>query len=92
MREAILDLKRLLAGEAVAFGPTTTRLRNKGEVPTPVYMLAAGPRMIELAGEVADGAFLMVGLHPAAVRAARRVCRPELTAPAARWPTSRWCS
>jgi 5,10-methylenetetrahydromethanopterin reductase len=28
--------------------------------------------MIELAGEVADGAFLMVGLHPAAVNAARR--------------------
>jgi hypothetical protein len=28
--------------------------------------------MIELAGEVADGAFLMVGLHPAAVSAARR--------------------
>jgi len=34
-------------------------------------MLAAGPRMIELAGEVADGAFLMVGLHPASIRAAR---------------------
>jgi 5,10-methylenetetrahydromethanopterin reductase len=34
-------------------------------------MLAAGPRMIELAGEVADGAFLMVGLHPAGIRAAR---------------------
>jgi 5,10-methylenetetrahydromethanopterin reductase len=28
--------------------------------------------MIELAGEVADGAFLMVGLNPAAIRAARR--------------------
>jgi 5,10-methylenetetrahydromethanopterin reductase len=28
--------------------------------------------MIELAGEVADGAFLMVGLDPAAIRAARR--------------------
>ena len=40
--------------------------------PTPVYLLAAGPRMIELAGEVADGAFLMVGLHPAAIRAALR--------------------
>jgi 5,10-methylenetetrahydromethanopterin reductase len=37
-----------------------------------VYLLAAGPRMIELAGEVADGAFLMVGLHPASIRAARR--------------------
>ena len=28
--------------------------------------------MVELAGEVADGAFLMVGLHPDAVAAARR--------------------
>ena len=28
--------------------------------------------MIELAGEVADGAFLMVGLDPAGIRAARR--------------------
>ena len=72
MREAILGLKRLLAGEAVEFGSTSTRLRNRSAVPTPLYMLAAGPRMIELAGEVADGAFLMVGLHPAAVRAARQ--------------------
>ena len=37
-----------------------------------MYLLAAGPRMVELAGEVADGAFLMVGLHPASVAAARR--------------------
>jgi len=72
MREAIGDLRRLLAGEAVAFGPTTTKLRNIGAVPTPVYLLAAGPRMIELAGEVADGAVLFVGLHPASIRAARR--------------------
>ncbi len=72
MREAIRDLRRLLAGEEVAFGPATTRLRNRSTVPTPVFLLAAGPRMIELAGEVADGAFLMVGLHPAAIRAARR--------------------
>jgi 5,10-methylenetetrahydromethanopterin reductase len=72
MREAILDLRRLLAGEAVEFGQTSTRLRNRGTTLPPVYMLAAGPRMIELAGEVADGAFLMVGLHPASVQAARR--------------------
>ena len=71
MRDAILNLRRLLAGEDVEFGRTSTRLRNRGATPTPVYLLAAGPRMIELAGEVADGAFLMVGLHPAAVRAAR---------------------
>jgi 5,10-methylenetetrahydromethanopterin reductase len=72
MRDAILDVRRLLAGEEVGFGPTSTRLRNRSAKPTPVYLLAAGPRMVELAGEVADGAFLMVGLHPAAVRAARR--------------------
>jgi 5,10-methylenetetrahydromethanopterin reductase len=72
MREAIRDLRHLLAGEEVAFGPTVTRLRNRSATPTPVYLLAAGPRMIELAGEVADGALLFVGLHPAPVRAARR--------------------
>ena len=72
MRESIRDLRRLLAGEAVGFGPTATRLRNRSATPTPVYLLAAGPRMIELAGEMADGALLFVGLHPAAIRAARR--------------------
>ena len=66
MREAIHDIRKLLAGESVEFGPTSTRLRNASAAPTPVYLLAAGPRMIELAGEVADGAFLMVGLHSAA--------------------------
>jgi 5,10-methylenetetrahydromethanopterin reductase len=71
MRDAIGDLRHLLAGETVGFGPTATRLRNRTAAP-PVYLLAAGPRMIELAGEVADGAFLMVGLDPASIRAARR--------------------
>jgi len=72
MRDAIRDLRRLLAGEEVGFGPASTRLRNLSVTPVPVYLLAAGPRMVELAGEVADGAFLMVGLHPASVRAAFR--------------------
>ena len=43
MRDAIRDLRRLLAGEEVAFGPTSTRLRNRSTTPTPVYLLAAGP-------------------------------------------------
>jgi 5,10-methylenetetrahydromethanopterin reductase len=72
MRQAVSDLRRLLAGDTVTFGPTQSRLRNLSATPPPVYLLAAGPRMTELAGEVADGAFLMVGLHPAAIRDARR--------------------
>ena len=72
MRDALRDLRRLLAGDAVEFGPTSTRLRNHNATPTPVYLLAAGPHKIELAGEAADGALLMVGLHPASIRAALR--------------------
>lgn len=72
MREAIVAIRRLLAGESVAFDGTRSRLRNVSRPPTPVFMLAAGPRMVELAGEVADGALLLVGLHPRAVAAARR--------------------
>ena len=72
MREAVTALRRLLAGESAVFDGQTSRLLNTSRPPTPVYLLAAGPRMVELAGEVADGAVLMVGLHPEAIRAARR--------------------
>jgi 5,10-methylenetetrahydromethanopterin reductase len=74
MRRAILALRRLLAGEAASFESADERLRLRNVSPraTPVYLLAAGSRMVELAGEVADGALLMVGLHPAAIEAARR--------------------
>ena len=71
MREAVVSIKRLLAGETVAFGGTESRLRNVSPSPTPVFLTAAGPRMVELAGEVADGALLMVGLDPRAIEAAR---------------------
>ncbi len=72
MRRAVLTIRRLLRGERVEFNGVETRLRNVSEPPTPVFMTAAGPRMVELAGEVADGALLLVGLHPDAVDAARR--------------------
>lgn len=72
MREAVIGLRKLLAGEAVAFGSPPSRMRNLGATPPLVYLLAAGPRMIELAGEVADGAFVLVGLDRRAIRAARR--------------------
>ena len=72
MREAILTIRRLLRGEKVIFNGMETRMRNVSEPPTPVFMTAAGPRMMELAGEVADGALMLVGLHPQAIAAARR--------------------
>lgn len=72
LREAVVAIRRLLAGETVLFGSTQTRLRNTSRPAVPVYLLAAGPHMVELAGEVADGALLMVGLHPRSVIAARQ--------------------
>ena len=72
MRRAILTIRRLLRGGLVEFNGVETRLRNVSDKPTHVFMTAAGPRMVELAGEVADGAMLLVGLHPNAVAAARR--------------------
>ena len=72
MREAILTIRRLLRGERVEFNGVESRLRNVSDPPTPIFMTASGPRMVELAGEVADGALLLVGLHPKAVDAARR--------------------
>jgi alkanesulfonate monooxygenase SsuD/methylene tetrahydromethanopterin reductase-like flavin-dependent oxidoreductase (luciferase family) len=72
MREAIGQIRRLLAGEVESVGAGETRLRNLSPRPTPVFLLAAGPRMVELAGEVADGALLFVGLHRDAIAAARR--------------------
>jgi 5,10-methylenetetrahydromethanopterin reductase len=72
MRDAIGQIHRLLAGESETVGDEQTRLRNVSGRRTPVFLLAAGPRMTELAGEVADGALLFVGLHRDAIAAARR--------------------
>jgi 5,10-methylenetetrahydromethanopterin reductase len=72
MRQAILAMRRLLRGETVVFNGSETKLRNISDTPTPIFMTAAGPRMVELAGEVADGALMLVGLHTDSVAAARR--------------------
>ena len=71
MREAIVNIKSLLSGDTVKYGNTAGYLRNTSPTPTPVFITAAGPKMLELAGEVADGVMAMVGLDPRIVRAAK---------------------
>ena len=72
MRQTILTVRQLLSGDSVIFNGVQSHLQNTNKPPPPVYMTAAGPRMVELAGEVADGALLFVGLHPLAIAAARQ--------------------
>jgi 5,10-methylenetetrahydromethanopterin reductase len=70
MRACILALKGLLAGQTVDFNGTVGRLAYAAGRQIPVLMAASGPRAIELAGEVADGALLLVGYTPGIIAVA----------------------
>ncbi len=70
MRRCILEVKALLAGESVEYDGMTNRLDfagSDGGHGVPVLMAASGPRSLELAGEVADGALVLVGYTPGIV-------------------------
>ncbi len=65
LREYLAVLRPLLAGEAVAFEGAVYRvqlqLETSGAAPPPVLLAALGPRMLALAGSLADGAAIWLG-------------------------------
>ena len=70
MRRCIMEVKALLAGESVDYNGMTNTLDfagSDGGAGVPVLMAASGPRSLELAGEVADGALVLVGYTPGIV-------------------------
>jgi len=69
MRTCITTVKDLLARKAVDFHGIPGRLGYASGRAIPVLMAASGPKAIELAGEVGDGALLMVGYAPGIVAA-----------------------
>ena len=77
MREAVQIIRMAAAGERVNFEGRFYRLRNfRLGIPAPspaprIYLAALGPRMCELAGEVADGV-LFTWMPPAAVATSLR--------------------
>lgn len=77
MREAVQIIRAVAAGERVSFDGKFYRLKNfRLAIPAPsppprIYLAALGPRMCELAGEVADGV-LLNWIPPAAVPASVR--------------------
>jgi probable F420-dependent oxidoreductase len=77
MREAVQIIRRVVSGERVNFEGTFYRLKNfRLAIPAPapaprIYLAALGPKMCELAGEVADGVllnWLPASAVPASVR------------------------
>ena len=63
MRACIGTVRTLLAGDPVDFAGTPGRLGYASRRRIPILMAASGPKAIELAGEVADGALLLVGFN-----------------------------
>ena len=73
MRDCITEVRALLAGQSVDYGSMSNRLDfagSDGGHGVPVLMAASGPRSLQLAGEVADGALLLVGYTPGIVEQA----------------------
>ena len=71
LREVVLALRRLLGEGHASLGGHQLELFHRPRDGSRVLLLASGPRLLELAGEVADGVMMLVGLHPDSVAAAR---------------------
>jgi 5,10-methylenetetrahydromethanopterin reductase len=72
LRASVAAIRELWSGAHVsvedrAFTLRDAHLRFAARADIPVYVSASGPRTLELAGEVADGVILLVGLFPEAL-------------------------
>ncbi len=70
MRACLTTVRALLAGDTVDFGGTPGRLGYASGRRIPLLMAASGPKAIEVAGEIADGALLLVGFNRGIVQTA----------------------
>jgi 5,10-methylenetetrahydromethanopterin reductase len=72
VREMIEVARKLMAGETLDYENSTFRLANaqlhyKHRDRVPIYIACSGPKMLELAGEVADGVIVQCGVFPQVV-------------------------
>jgi 5,10-methylenetetrahydromethanopterin reductase len=68
--QAVARMRGLLAGAEVATESGALRLKHAAGGGLPIYVAASGPRMLELAGRIADGVIALVGVEPERVRRA----------------------
>lgn len=72
LRETLEMSRSLLAGQTVEFHGqhfhAAGRRLAMGARPVPLWLAASGPRMLELAGELADGVVISAGTSPAFIR------------------------
>jgi 5,10-methylenetetrahydromethanopterin reductase len=75
LQRVVPALRELLGQGRTVLDGVPLELFHRPADPVEVLLLASGPRLLELAGEVADGVLMLVGLDPASVRAAREHVR-----------------
>lgn len=75
LREIVLALRGLLGDGKARLDDHDLELFHRPPTGSRVVMLASGPKLLELAGEVADGVMMLVGLDPQSVAAARQHVR-----------------
>src|SRR5262245_5487210 len=67
LEDAILTLQRLTSGDAIDRDGKRWQVHRSSRR-VPIYLAAEGPRTLELAGRVADGAIVGLGLTPEVIR------------------------
>ena len=73
--DVVLALRGLLGEGRATLDGHPLALDNRPASGSRVIVLASGPKLLELAGEVADGVMMLVGLDPRSVEAAREHVR-----------------
>jgi 5,10-methylenetetrahydromethanopterin reductase len=79
--EAVLtDIRALLNGKEVELETGKIHLKHPVKDGMPIFVAASGPRMLELAGRVADGIILLVGIDDNCIRHAKERIEAGATA------------
>lgn len=69
--KTINQMRALLAGEEVELESGKIHLKHPCKRKIPIYIAASGPKMLELAGRLADGVIVLVGIDPGYLRQAK---------------------
>jgi 5,10-methylenetetrahydromethanopterin reductase len=61
---SVADMRALLAGEEVSLETGKIHIKHPTKKRVPFYVAASGPKMLDLAGRIADGIIILVGIAP----------------------------
>jgi 5,10-methylenetetrahydromethanopterin reductase len=75
LEDAVVKCRALLRGEEVSFAEAQRAKLRHIAPEVPIYVAATGPKMLSLAGRIADGVILMNGVAPDFITAASAIVR-----------------